>query len=49
MYTELPSYEELQKVLSGKLVEYNQLNASMDLVLFHQASMRMYIYRNLVT
>ena len=39
VYAELPSYEELRRVLSGKLAEYNELNASMDLVLFQQASM----------
>ena len=46
VYAELPSYEELHRVLSVKLAEYNELNASMDLVLFQQASM--YIYHNLV-
>lgn len=38
VYSELPNYEELRKVLNGKLAEYNEMNASMDLVLFQQAS-----------
>ena len=38
VYSELPNYEELRKVLDGKLAEYNEMNASMDLVLFQQAS-----------
>ena len=37
MYSELPTYEELRKVLNGKLAECNEMNASMDLVLFQQA------------
>ena len=40
MYAELPGYEELRGVLSGKLAEYNETNTSMDLVLFQQASNR---------
>ena len=36
MYTELPGYEELRKALDFKLAEYNEMNTSMDLVLFQQ-------------
>ena len=38
MYAELPGYEELRRVLNGKLAEYNETNTSMDLVLFQQAN-----------
>ena len=38
VYAELPGYEELRGVLDGKLAEYNEMNTSMDLVLFQQAS-----------
>ena len=38
VYAELPGYEELRGVLNGKLAEYNEMNTSMDLVLFQQAS-----------
>ena len=38
VYAELPGYEELRRVLNGKLAEYNETNSSMDLVLFQQAS-----------
>lgn len=36
VYTELPGYEELRKALDAKLAEYNEMNTSMDLVLFQQ-------------
>ena len=38
IYTEISTYQGLQKILSAKLVEYNEYNAKMDLVLFQQAS-----------
>jgi hypothetical protein len=34
------TYDDLKKVLDGRLGEYNEVNAAMDLVLFQQASTR---------
>lgn len=36
-YLPVPSLEKLKQVLDGKLLEYNESNAVMDLVLFNQA------------
>ena len=36
IYTNVPSFESLKKVLDDKLREYNETNAVMDLVLFQQ-------------
>ena len=38
IYTEVPGYQGLQKILNAKMEEYNEFNAKMDLVLFQQAS-----------
>eukprot|EP00951_Prasinocladus_malaysianus_P003902 scaffold27623_cov51-Prasinocladus_malaysianus.AAC.1 len=37
LYKSCSSYEEVKKVLEEKLAEYNESNATMDLVLFQQA------------
>ena len=34
LYTEVPGYEELSKLLADKLAEHNESNPAMDLVLF---------------
>jgi hypothetical protein len=36
VYSAVPSYEHLKKVLDDKLREYNESNAVMNLVLFQQ-------------
>lgn len=37
LYTPVPGYDQLKKILEDKLAEYNETNAVMDLVLFQQA------------
>lgn len=34
IYTDVPGYEALSKLLAEKLAEHNESNAAMDLVLF---------------
>lgn len=37
IYSNVPTFESLRKVLEEKLAEYNESNAVMSLVLFQQA------------
>ena len=38
LYAQVEGYDVLRKALDAKLAEYNESNASMDLVLFQQVS-----------
>ena len=41
-YLPVPSMEKLKSVLDAKLIEYNEINAMMDLVLFEQAMLHIH-------